>query len=130
MLFGIAAAARQQTPPSPEELEKKMYESIDKKVQFLSEYLTLEYWQEFYVDSILNYNYHAMMDELTELQNAKVGNTSIYIDVQNKWNDATHEAFHKVFNDTQWGKYLKTGDARAKLARDKKAAKAKKQQGS
>lgn len=126
MLLGFAAAAQQQAPPTEEEMEKKMYESIDKKVQFLTELLSLEYWQEFYVDSILNYNYHAMKDEMTELQSAKVGNAYMYVDVQDKWNDATFYAFQKVFNEAQWKKYLKTADARAKLARDKKAAKGKK----
>lgn len=126
MLLGFGAAAQQQAPPTEEEMEKKMYESIDKKVQFLSELLTLEYWQEFYVDSILNYNYHAMKDELTALQAAKVGNTSMYMDVQDKWNDATFYAFQKVFDEQQWKKYLKTADGRAKIARDKKAAKKKK----
>ena len=36
-----------------------------------------------------------------------------------------YQAMHKVFNEEQWEKYLKSGAARDKKARDKRAAKKK-----
>lgn len=84
--------------------------------------LELESWQTFYVDSILNHDYAAMTAELEQLQSAKVGNTSVYIQVQDKWLDRIDVAYRKIFNDAQWTKYLKQGAAKAQKARDKRRA--------
>ena len=53
---------------SPEEMEKKLVEYIEKEVEKYSAALSLEYWQEFYADSTFNHNLHAMQDELNELK--------------------------------------------------------------
>ena len=82
--------------------------------------LKLEYWQEFYVDSILTHNLSAMAEELAQLQQAKVENADLYLDVRDKWNEATDQALARVFDETQWKKYLKTGAGREKKARDKR----------
>lgn len=121
LAFSFALA---QEPQTPEEQEKQLMEYIDKEVERLGSALKLEYWQEFYADSVLVHDYHAMQDELKELQASKVTNADMYQQVQDKWSENIYNAFHKFLNEDQWKKYLKNGAAREKKARDKRAEKA------
>ena len=128
LLFAAAFSLplRAQNPASPEEKakqEKQLLDYIDKEVQRLSSYLNLEYWQEFYVDSTLNHNLHAMQGELEELQKAKVSNPDLYQAVQDKWMQAVYDSYNRFFNEEQWKKYLKSGGAREQKARDKRKQK-------
>ena len=122
----VFSARAQEQPSSPEDQEKKLLEYIDKEVERLSSILDLEYWQEFYVDSTLNNNLHAMQKELMELQAAKVTNADMYSAAQDRWMESTYNAFNKFLTPEQWEKYLKNGAAREKKARDKRAQKAAK----
>lgn len=121
-----AAELRAQAPQSPEEQEKQLMEFIDKEVERLSSTLKLEYWQQFYVDSTLVHDYHALQEEMQTLQNAKVSNSDLYIAVQDKWQERIYNSYHRFFNDKQWKKYLKSGAAREQKARDKRREKAAK----
>lgn len=121
LAFSFALA---QEPQTPEEQEKQLMEYIDKEVERLGSALKLEYWQEFYADSVLVHDYHAMQDELKELQASKVTNADMYQQVQDKWSENIYNAFHIFLNEDQWKKYLKNGAAREKKARDKRAEKA------
>lgn len=117
----ITAGLWAQNPPqSKEEQEKQLLEYIDKEVQHLSTMLDLEYWQEFYVDSILTHNHTAMMEELTQMQRAKVENADLYKSVQEKWAEKTDNAFNAIFTEKQWKKYMDAGARRAKKERDKR----------
>lgn len=108
---------------SREEMDKQFYEALENQVEQLSGQLALEDWQIFYVDSILTHNMEALRREIEALSAAKV-NASEYIDIaSDKWMEATYNAFHKVFNEAQWEKYLKSGAKRDKAARDRRAAK-------
>ena len=42
---------------------------------------------------------------------------------EDKWEEQIYTAMEKVLDEKQWAKYLKTGAAREKKARDKRAAK-------
>ncbi|MBR6001970.1 MAG: hypothetical protein IK045_03825 [Bacteroidales bacterium] len=122
MLIPFLRAQQQDAPPStPEEKEKKMVEYIEKQVEKFSSQLELEYWQEFYADSTLNNNLHAMQDELEKLQKSGVQNVDMYIAVHDKWDEKTYEAFKGFLTPEQWEKYLKGGALREKQARDKRA---------
>lgn len=127
-LFALSplVAAQNQPPRTPEEKEKQLLEYIDKEVKRLSELLDLEYWQEFYVDSTLTYDYKAMQAELEDLSKAKVGNSDLYVNVQDKWLEAIDLSYQKFFTEDQWEKYLKTGGRKAQKAREKRRAKAEK----
>jgi len=117
----ITAGLWAQNPPQDKEKqEKQLLEYIDKEVERLSTLLDLEYWQEFYVDSILTHNLAALTDELEQLQKAKVENMDLYQEVQDKWAENTDKAYNAVFSEEQWKKYMKSGGARAKKARDKR----------
>ena len=121
----FAAAAQNQGPQTPEQQEKQLLEFVDKEVQRLSELLNLEYWQEFYVDSTLTHDYHAMTEELTSLQKAKVENTDLYVGIQDKWAEQIDHSYKKFFTQEQWDKYWKTGGKKAQAARDKRKNKKK-----
>ena len=127
--FGIAALlllpflAGAQQPQSEEEELKQLREVIDKTVAAYETQLRLEDWQSFYVDSILTHDYDALRLELKALREAKVSNVDIYQTTQDKWAEQIYNALQKVFDEDQWAKYLKSGAAREKKSRDKRAAK-------
>jgi len=124
LLFCTGAfAQQQQTPQTPEEREKLLYENIEKQVDKLTENLNLEDWQVFYADSVLVCNYTQMQKEFEELSANRVTNTDLYQLAQDVWEEKNYNAFQKFLNEDQWNKYLKQGAARAKKARDKRAAK-------
>ena len=121
----FVAGAQNQPPQTPEEKEKQLLEFIDKEVQRLSNLLDLEYWQEFYVDSTLTHDYHAMAEEMEQMQKSKVENRDLYVNVQDKWMQAIDNSYKRFFTDEQWKKYWKTGGKRAQDARDKRNKKKK-----
>jgi hypothetical protein len=123
LLLPLWAGAQQ--PQSEEEELKQMREMIDRTVDNYTSLLDLDDWQIFYVDSILTHDYEAMRQEVKGMRDAKMTNTEGYQRVQDKWAEQVYNAFQKVFNEEQWAKYLKTGAARDKKSRDKRAAKRK-----
>ena len=109
---------------SAQEREKPMdmWERAEAEADRLQGALNLEDWQVFYVDSILKHDYAALVAEAEKLQASKVGNSSLYIAVQDKWMDKIDESYRKIFTEEQWAAYLKTGAARAQKARAKRRA--------
>ncbi|MBR5072074.1 MAG: hypothetical protein IKX29_00835 [Bacteroidales bacterium] len=121
----MSAGLSAQTQSADEaKAEKEFYESVQKEIDRLSRLLDLDDAQVFYVDSILVHDYKAMQAEVKDLSDRKVSNVNMYYDVQDKWQESIYEAYHKVFDEDQWAKYLKNGAARDKKARDKRRAKA------
>jgi len=120
--FSLSLAAQEMTADE-KKAEKDFHDSVEREIDRLASLLKLEDWQVFYVDSILNHDYKAMQAELKVLQEQKVTNTDMYYDIQYKWQDKIYEAYEKLFDENQWAKYLKSGAARDKKARDKKRAK-------
>lgn len=120
LALSVPVMAQQQ---GPQEQEKKLRESIEASLEKYERTLELEYWQVFYLDSILTHDYGEMLKELESKSKAKVENSDIYIQVQDKWNEQMYNSFHKVLNEDQWNKYLKQGAAREKKARDKRKEK-------
>ncbi len=112
-----------QENKTPEQREKEFYEAIEKQVERLTTLLELDDAQIFYVDSILTHDYTALQEEYGVLAQSKVSNTDIYYEVQDKWMERVYQSFHKVFDEEQWAKYEKSGAARDKKARDRRAAK-------
>ena len=122
---GTPLLAQQQTedPKAAAEQEKKLQEFINTSIETLESTLKLEDWQVFYVDSILNNDYRALQEELNTLTRAKVSNSDLYTQTSDKWAEQMYNSIHKVLNEDQWAKYLKTGAERAKKSRDKRKAK-------
>lgn len=118
-LLGAAPEAlAQQKERTPEEIASQEAERLETL-------LSLEGWQVFYVDSILQNNYSHMQAELYGLRDSKVENVDLYVSVRDKWNQLTYDAFSKVFNEDQWNRYLKSGAGKEMKLRQKRAAKAK-----
>jgi len=115
--FGALAQSQDKKQPSMEELATQ-------EADRLGALLELEDWQIFYVDSTLQHDYVALDTELKDLQKSKVGNTDIYVSVQDKWMQQIDDTFHKIFNEDQWATYQKNGAAKQQKARDKRKAKA------
>ena len=113
----------QEKPLTPEEQEAKTYEAIQKETERLTTILKLEDWQVFYVDSTLTNNVFAMQEELKNLKDSKVYNSSMYYDVQDKWAQATYDSYKRFFNEAQWDKYLKNGAAREQKSRERRREK-------
>jgi hypothetical protein len=123
ILSVFTAKAQNQQPQTPEQKEKQLLEYVDKEVQRLSNLLDLEYWQEFYVDSTLTHDLKAMTDEMEKLQGAKVENTDLYQDVQDKWMQQIDDNYKRFFTAEQWKKYWKAGGERAWKTREKRKKK-------
>ena len=126
MLGATSLLAQNPGPQTPEQREKQFMEFIDKEVKRLSDQLGLEYWQEFYVDSTLTHDYHALQEELDDLQRTKVGNVDVYQSVRDKWMQQIDDSYRRFFTEEQWKKYWKTTGQREQKARDKRKAKAEK----
>lgn len=127
LVLSFPLLAQNQKALTPEEEELKFFEYIQNSVERYERLLKLEDWQVFYVDSILTHNNTAIRDECKALQDRKVSNYDLYYEVQDKWNEATYQAFRRILDEEQWKKYLKSGAKKEKKARDKKLAeKAKK----
>lgn len=125
LFAGLSAGLAAQTQSADEaKAEKEFYESVQKETDRLTRLLDLDDAQAFFVDSILVHDYKAMQAEVKDLSDRKVSNVNMYYDVQDKWQESIYEAYHKVFDEDQWAKYLKNGAARDKKARDKRRAKA------
>lgn len=118
--LALPLAAQEQTA---EQQEKALYEMIQTQINNMEKALDLEDWQIFYVDSILTHDYRAMQAELIGLRNSKISSQDRYYRVQDKWNEQIYNAIHGVLDEPQWQKYLKSGAAREKKNRDKRAAK-------
>ncbi len=117
LAFNGTANAQQQEQPD-------IYEQAEMEADRLQRVLDLEDWQVFYVDSTLKHDFPAMMAEYEQLRNAKVGNTSMYQDVRDKWLDQIDATYKRIFTEEQWAAYLKQGAAKAQKARAKRKAKA------
>lgn len=101
-----------------------IYEQAEMEADRLQRVLELEDWQTFYVDSTLKHDLPAMMADYEELRASKVSNTTLYMDVRDKWMEHIDSTYKTIFNEEQWEAYLKSGAAREQKARAKRKAKA------
>lgn len=104
--------------------EERLYELVEEQVEKMTENLSLDPAQEFYVDSIMLHDYTELQAELNAMSKSRVSNADLYVQVQDKWMEKMYREFEKLFTPEQWDKYLKSGALRDKKARDKRAAKA------
>ena len=117
-LFSVRALAQQP------EKQPDIYQQAEMEADRLQKLLDLEDWQTFYVDSTLKHDFPAMMAEYEEMKNAKIGNTTMYVAVQDKWMDQIDATYRKIFTDEQWAAYLRQGAGKAQKAREKRRMKA------
>lgn len=115
LLLAGAPRAFAQEPQEPD-IDK----IVSNQIENLTKTFKLDEIQIFYVDSILNHNYPAMMDEVNQARKTGASNTETFQIISDKWMAATDEAFEKVFTEQQWQKYLKSTYGKEKKRRDKR----------
>ena len=125
LFLPLCCMAQEGLDENREEQDEKVYEAIQKEIEHYTITLDLEDWQVFYMDSVLNYNYEQMFNEFKRLSKTKVSNRDLYTSVNDKWSEASYQAFRKFLTPEQWAKYEKSGASRNKKARDKRMQKAK-----
>ena len=123
LLFAAPAAFAQEQTKEEMEQEKKFRESLDQLIEKYETDFKLESWQVFYVDSILTHDYSALTEEIKAMGKSKVENPDLYQAVTDKWSEQIYNSLHRVFDEQQWNKYLKSGAAKEKKARDKRKEK-------
>ena len=108
-------AARAQEPQQPD---------IDQIIANQNDNLTrtfkLDEVQVFFVDSILQYNYHAMNEAFEEARKTGASNADTYQAISDQWMQATDEAFQRFFTKDQWNKYMKSSYGKEKQRREKR----------
>lgn len=109
----VPAFAQEPQEPNIPDMAAKQTESM-------SNMLKLEYYQEFLVDSVLQYNYQQMLDELNLAKKGGASNSESYQVISDKWMDACDKAYEKIFTPEQWAKYLKSQYGKEKKKRDKR----------
>lgn len=122
-LFLSAPCFAQQLGEMTKE-QKEVYDKIQTSLDAMIIEYKLDDWQVFYLDSIMVHDYTEMQTELNALKEKKVSNSDMYYVIQDKWMEKMYNGFKNVLDEDQWKKYLKSGAARAKKDRDKRAAKA------
>jgi len=82
--------------------------------------LELEDYQVFLVDSVLQHDMAAMLEEMENVKKSGASNQESYIVVSDKWLDGIDRAYQKIFSEKQWAKYLKSTYGKEKKKRDKR----------
>ena len=118
-MMSFCVASNAQQPEEPD-----IFEQAEAEADRLQRVLDLEDWQVFYVDSTLKHDFPAMIAEYDVLRQSKVSNTSMYQSVQDKWMEKIDSSYRRIFTETQWRAYLKSGAAKAQKAREKRRLKA------
>lgn len=124
LMAGVFVLAFQDTVSAQEPQQPDVYERAEIEADRLQKLLDLEDWQVFYVDSTLKHDFPAMMAEYDELRKSRVSNQMMYQNVYDKWMEQVDNTYKKIFTESQWAAYLKSGAARAQKAREKRKAKA------
>ena len=124
LLAFLSASVSVRAFAQQQEKMPDIYQQAEMEADRLQKLLDLEDWQTFYVDSTLKHDYPAMMAEYEEMKNAKIGNTTMYVAVQDRWMDQIDATYRKIFTDEQWATYLRQGAGKAQKAREKRRMKA------
>ena len=94
-------------------------------MQNLTRTFKLDEVQEFFIDSILQYNYRAMNDAFMETKKTGASNAETYQAISDDWMQRTDEAFERIFTEDQWKKYLKSTYGKEKQRREKRMSERK-----
>ena len=123
LLILIAAALFFVAAPrsfAQEQQEPDIDQVIQNQLDNLTKMFKLDEVQVFFVDSILQYNFHALSDEFAETRKTGASNSDTYQAISDKWMAATDDAFERIFTPEQWAKYMKSSYGKEKKRRDKR----------
>ena len=122
-LILIAAALLPVAAPralAQEPQEPNLDEIINKHIENLTRMFDLDEVQVFVLDSILQFNYSALQEEVKQTRKTGASNQETFQLISDKWMAATDDAFQKIFTEEQWQKYLKSSYGKEKKRRDKR----------
>jgi len=125
VLFNPFVMFAQQPMNEEEAMEKNLemvYEVVEQIIDRDTKVYELEDWQVFKIDSLLVHDYLALIEERNALSKKGVEKADYYIAIQDKWSEQIYNSYRTILNDEQWAKYLKSGAAKEKKARDRRAA--------
>ena len=114
----LMLASQQLCAQEPQEPD--IDEIINNQVENLAKLYKLDDVQIFYIDSILQYNMHGMMDEIEQTRKTGASSAATFEVISDKWLSATDQAFERVFTEDQWKKYMKSAFGKEKKKRDKR----------
>ena len=113
LLSAPAALAQEPQEPNIDEIVARQLENLTRTFK-------LDEVQEFFIDSILQYNYRAMNDAFMETKKTGASNAETYQAISDDWMQRTDEAFERIFTEDQWKKYLKSTYGKEKQRREKR----------
>ena len=90
----------QEPEKTPEEIAAEQADRLQKD-------LGLADHQLFFVDSVLQYNFAALTNEMEEMRKAGIQSRDSFMSAQKRWGLKTEEAFEKILDNDQFMKYLK-----------------------
>lgn len=96
----LKAQNQDQPQKSPAEMASEQADRLQKD-------LNLKDHQLFFVDSILQYNFVGLSNEIDQMRAAGMQTMESYRAVQTKWAMKTEEAFEKILDNEQFIRYLK-----------------------
>ncbi len=118
LLSAPAALAQEPQEPNIDEIVARQLENLTRTFK-------LDEVQEFFIDSILQYNYRAMNDAFMETKKTGASNAETYQAISDDWMQRTDEAFERIFTEDQWKKYLKSTYGKEKQRREKRMSERK-----
>ena len=124
-LLFIAAALFSAAAPralAQEPQEPNLDEIINTHIENLTRMFDLDDIQVFFLDSILQFNYHSLQEEVKQTRKSGASNAETYQIISDKWMARTDEALEKLFTAEQWAKYQTTSYGKEKKRRDKRIA--------
>lgn len=118
------------TAQNQEQKQKTPIEIATEQADRLQRDLTLDDYQVFKVDSILQRNIAGVMDQFEQMKKGGLQNPDSYREVQKKWQAKTDDAFENLFTLEQFDRYLKISgmpnkERKKKIAEIKKRAQEK-----
>lgn len=120
LIFTAAILLCSAAVSKAQEQEPNMDEVITAQLENITRMFKLDEVQAFFVDSVLQYNFPAMMEEMQQVRKTGASNADTYQSISDKWMDATDTAFEKIFTKEQWAKYMKSSYGKEKKRRDKR----------
>ena len=115
-VVAASPAALAQEEPTAEEI-------INNQLEYMCRYIEFDDVQLYYIDSTLQNDIPALMDELEALRKGGTANTEAYQIISDKWMEQIDNTYKKFFTKEQWDKYLRTAYGREMKARAKRMAK-------
>lgn len=120
LIAAVLLSANAITLSAQDEKPKDTRQQAAETADWLMEYLKLEDYQVFQVDSTLQHNFVMLEEEWAKMNKSGVSNTDFYQNVSDRIMNSTDSTFKCIFTPEQWSRYMKSMYGREKRSRDKR----------